>query len=154
MISFPDKIHTISIAFYKANTDYAEIDDKLIAWWTRGDYSHVELVINNNVMISSSGRDGGVRIKKHTYNTDQWKYISIDIEPKYIKEFYEQTKNDKYDFLGILGFIFPIKDRTNKWFCSEWVSNVLKISGCKKLFTLEPSKISPNELYYILKEIK
>ena len=31
MISFPDKIHTISIAFYKANTDYAEIDDKLIA---------------------------------------------------------------------------------------------------------------------------
>jgi len=60
------------------------------------------------------------------------------------------TKDKKYDWFGIFGFVIPTKDRTNRWFCSEWVSNALKISGCEKLFTKNPSKISPNELYKIL----
>jgi len=53
--------------------------------------------------------------------------------------------------IGMVGFILPLKDREKEWFCSEWVSNALKISGCKKLWTKEPNKISPNKLYKILK---
>ena len=139
----------IQLAFYKAKGNYK---DKLIRIWTNGQYSHVEIIIDG-YMYSSSPRDGGVRKKKHTYNTDKWEYINIKfIKKNNIIEFFKMTKKDKYDWFGILGFIIPIKDRTHDWFCSEWVSNALKISECKKLWTKEPSKISPNKLYNILKE--
>ena len=103
-------------------------------------------------MYSSSLRDGGVRKKKHIYDFNKWKYLNIGfVEENNILDFFKQTNGDKYDWLGILGFIIPFKDRTNEWFCSEWVANALKISECKKLWTKEPSKISPNELYKIIK---
>ena len=139
----------IIIAFYKANQSKADWQDKLIAKYTKGKYSHVEIVIDS-YMYSSSPRDGGVRRKKHIVNNEIWDYISLPIKANNILEFYNQTKNNKYDWLGILGFILPFKDRTNEWFCSEWCSNALKIGEYKDLFIHEPSKISPNKLYDIL----
>jgi len=142
----------IQVAFYKVNQSKITWIDKLIAWWTKGNYSHVELIIDG-YMYSSSPVDNGVRKKKHIVNINKWEYININANTDNILEFFNQTKNNKYDWLGILGFILPFKDRTNKWFCSEWVSNALKISGYKNLWKLEPDKISPNKLYEILKEI-
>ena len=140
----------VLVAFYKANQSNATTIDKVIAWWTKGKYSHVELIIDNH-MYSTSPRDGEVRVKRHVYDKDVWDYVTVSVGSiKNISEFYRQTKGLKYDWFGIFGFIIPTKDRTNRWFCSEWVSNALKISGCKKLFTKNPSKLSPNDLYKIL----
>jgi len=140
----------LTIAFYKAkNNKNATFIDKVIAWWTNGDYSHVELIIDDS-MYSTSPRDGKVRAKKHTPDNN-WDYINIDnINTDVVFDFFMMTQDKKYDWLGIFGFVIPTKDRTNHWFCSEWVSNALKISGCKKLFTKNPSKLSPNDLYKIL----
>jgi hypothetical protein len=141
----------VKVAFYKANQPHADWKDKLIALYTKGKYSHVELIISD-IMYSTSPRDGEVRAKKHKFDENVWDYIEIDnIEISKVIEFFKMTKDQKYDWMGILGFIIPFKDRTNCWFCSEWVSNALKISGCKKLWKQEPSKISPNKLYKILK---
>ena len=141
----------IKLAFYKAfNNPNARWDDKLIAFYTKGKYSHVELIING-YMYSSSPRDGRVRKTQHTTDNKSWDYVEIEIKEANVIDFFNMTQGNKYDWLGILGFIIPIKDRTNEWFCSEWVSNALKISGCEKLWKLEPSKISPNRLYKILK---
>ena len=140
------------VAFYKGlsapNRDWT---DWLICKWTKGQYSHTELIVNG-FMYSSSPRDGKVRCKPHKIDNKTWDYIEVEANQKDILEFFKMTKGDKYDWFGILGFIIPIKDRTHDWFCSEWVSNALKISGCKKLWTKEPSKISPNKLYKILKD--
>ena len=140
------------IAFYKGlSAPGKDWTDWLICKWTRGPYSHVELVIGD-YMYSSSPRDGKVRRKTHIFDDKTWDYVEIDnINEQNIIEFYDITRGNNYDWLGILGFIIPIKDRTNKWFCSEWVSNALKISGYEKLWKQEPSKISPNKLYRILK---
>jgi hypothetical protein len=102
-------------------------------------------------MYSASGIDGGVRKKLHKYNPNKWEYIDIDLNLNILNEIYNKTKDCKYDYKGILGFILPLQDRENKWFCSEWVSNVLKCSGDKRLYLKEPSKLSPNKLYKITK---
>jgi hypothetical protein len=50
----------VKIALYKGKKT---ITDKLISWWDRGLYSHVELVFSDGLCASSSPRDGGVRMK-------------------------------------------------------------------------------------------
>jgi hypothetical protein len=143
----------IKLTFYKAYQ--GNLTDKIISWWTKGPYSHVEIVVgpdvNNLAMYSSSGLDGGVRKKPHRYDTNKWEYIDIDLNLNILLQIYNKTKDCKYDYSGILGFVLPLQDRENKWFCSEWVSNVLKCSGDKRLYLKEPSKISPNKLYKIIK---
>ena len=140
------------VAFYKGNSETANgiAFDKIIRRWTHGPYSHSEIILNGK-MYSSSPRDGGVRSKVHKYDPDKWDYIKLsDIYVQNIKFFYKLTENEPYDWLGILGFVVPLKDKTRAWFCSEWCANALKVSGCKKLFAYEPSKLSPNKLYKIL----
>ena len=138
------------VAFYKGlSAPHRDFFDWVICKWTRGKYSHVELIIDG-FMYSSSPRDGRVRKTQHTTDNKSWDYVEVEIKEANVIDFFNMTQGNKYDWLGILGFIIPIKDRTNEWFCSEWVSNALKISGCKKLWKLEPSKISPNRLYKIL----
>jgi hypothetical protein len=143
----------IKVAFYKAHQ--GNLTDKVISWWTKGPYSHVEIVVgpdvNNLSMYSSSGLDDGVRLKPHKYNPNLWEYVDIDIDFSILLKIYQITNRNKYDYLGILGFILPLQDRENKWFCSEWVSNILKCSGDKRFYTIEPSRISPNKLYKIIK---
>jgi hypothetical protein len=142
----------IKLAFYKAQQ--GNLTDKLISWWTNGLYSHVEIVTgsdtNNLLMWTSSAMNGGVRQKKHKYDPTKWEYIDIDLNLNILLQIYNKTKDCKYDYLGILGFVLPLQDRENKWFCSEWVSNVLKCSGDKRLYLKEPSKISPNKLFSIM----
>lgn len=141
------------VAFYKGlSAPNRNWTDWLICKWTRGKYSHVEIIVDD-YMYSSSPREKGVRRKKHTFDNNSWDYIDIEyLNESDILKFFLMTENSKYDWLGILGFILPFKDRTNKWFCSEWVSNAMKISGCESIWKLEPSKISPNKLYKVLND--
>jgi len=144
----------IKFAFYKAfEAKGAGKDDWIIAEWTRGPYSHVEIIAPDDVMCSSSPRDGGVRCKKHVYDKSTWDYISIDVDQngtdRYVK-FCSETQGMKYDWLGILGFVLPIHDDPEKYFCSEWSTRAGIIMGIECLYTKEPSRISPNKLAKIL----
>ena len=139
------------VAFYKAFEASGSImSDKAIALWTRGKYSHCELVVDG-YMYSSSPRDGGVRRKVHAYNLNTWEYIEVDIDVKELYGFYGHTKDCKYDWLGILGFIFNNRDDPDKYFCSEWVATVLSFS--KYRLSKIPSKLSPNGLFKELKGV-
>jgi len=136
----------IKLAFYKGE---GTVYSKLIRWWTRGKYSHVEIVVGSYQYSSIEGI--GVRKEWHKYDRSEWDYVDVyDLNIDDVLEFFEMTKGHKYDKIGILGFIIPLKDRTNEWFCSEWCSNALKISGYKVMWNKEPSKISPNKLYKML----
>ena len=144
------------LAFYKANCKKAHWDDKIINWWTGSiGFSHVEIVIDYEngkmVMLSSSPRDGGVRMKEHRYDESIWEYVEVDLTLSHVMNIFKLTDGAKYDWMGILGFVIPFKDSTKDWFCSEWCSNVLKTYGNEKLLLLEPSKISPNKLYTLMK---
>ena len=148
----------ILVAFYKANNTNASWKDKLIAWYTNGPYSHTELILidgNKHIMCSSSPREGMVRCKPHTIDNDSWDYVEVEISHKdidTIKDFYNSILGMRYDWSGILGFILPTQDRTDRWFCSETVSNALKIIGFRPMWYLEPSRVSPNKLYKLLRD--
>ena len=139
----------VKIIFYKGKGNWI---DKIIRLKTRSPYSHCKIYLPEiGFSYSSSGMDGGVRRRKHTPN-ENWEEVDVDIDPTIILKFFEKTQGCDYDFMGILGFLIPFKDRTNEWFCSEWCSNVLKIAGDERMWLHEPSKLSPGKFYKILKE--
>jgi len=129
----------VTLAFYIAKN--GTFFDKLIAWWTKSKYSHVELIIDG-YWYSTSPRDGTVRRKIIPIST-KWDYIEVPLKnrtKKEILEFYERTKGQKYDWINIfLCQIIPLGIQIDdRWICSEWCTYA--ISG-KEL------KISPQELY-------
>jgi len=148
--------NTVEVAFYKKTAKKATIYDKIVAWWTGGDYCHTEIIING-FQYSSSPRDGGVRVKQHYRDSETWDYVKIsssDIDIRKGIKFFHKTKHCKYDWRGIFGFISPISDREDRYFCSEWCSKFLMISGVEEMFDKNPSKISPMRLYNILTHTK
>ena len=149
----------IYIMFKKKNTTMLE---KLIAKWTNGPYSHVEIMIpNNNIYYMYSAVNykeyRGVRKQKGYFNRDVFDYKEIEITKEQyliIYSFLESILGSKYDGAGILGFILPTQDRTDRWFCSEVVSNCFKIIGEEFMWLIEPSSVSPNRLGRMLHMIE
>ena len=136
-------------AFYKVSAPNAGWFDKLVSFWTRSQYTHVELIFSSGLSFSSSIRDGGCRYKAIGYDSITWDYISLDyITPEReleIKKFCNSQTGKGYDFLGILlsQFIpFNIQD-PKRWFCSEIVSKALGFTHA--------SSYSPKSLYNIFK---
>lgn len=134
---------------------------KIILFKTGGTHFHTEVVIPSNgskgryqtTMYSAIVEKNIVRKTAHSYNPEQYDYIKIlvtDHEMDIVQEFLESILNAKYDRLGILGFITPIRDRIDKWFCSEISSNVLKILGRKCMWSRNPATIDPEQGYQIL----
>ena len=105
-------------------------------------------------MFSASPREGCVRQKDIKFNPERWDVKSIEVtdnEYDRIIDFYKSITGEPYDWAGILGFILPVQDRTNRWFCSESVSNALKITGWEPMWKIDSSNVSPNKLAKLAK---
>lgn len=136
----------MKLAFYKA--EHGNIIDKLIGLWTRGPFSHVELLFSDGVSFSSSQWDGGVRFKKIDYShKERWSFLDIDgiANESEVKYLANKLRGAKYDWLGIFLYEFlPFNiQNSKKWYCSEI---------CAHLLGLTPCQMSPNKLYKIVKE--
>lgn len=126
--------------------------DKLISFVTHSPLVHCELVsvkLADTFYGYTSEPFVGVRAKWIKYSDDDWVFVKLpnnirDLND--IKTFYNTTKGKKYDYLGVLGFVFGNRDNKNRYFCSEWCSEAL---GFKN-----PSKISPGKLYEMVVNIK
>lgn len=132
------------IAFKKCENNFLE---KCIKYFTKSEFVHCELVscFCNDTFYGYSAFPGeGVRSKYIKYDPKVWEFINLkDIKTQDVKKFYEKTKGKKYDYLGVLGFVFGNHDNPNRYFCSEWCATVLGLNN--------PSKISPGWLYKYLK---
>lgn len=149
--------HLLKVAFYKSDCKQANKTDYIIDKVTGGlGYSHVELILNiagTDYQFSSINSEGGVRKREHIIDHDTWEYKLFNITQKEyetIIEFFDKIMGCKYDKLGLVGFIIPVIDRENRWFCSEACSRALQIISFKQLMTLESSRLSPNKFYSIL----
>ena len=111
----------MKIAFYKGRK---RIFNRLVSWWTRGPYSHCELVLDDGVSISSSFMDNGMRYKRIDFNPDHWDFIDIGPETPIIRERIKGILGYKYDFIGLIGFVFRrIADDKKKMFSSKSPAN-------------------------------
>lgn len=118
-----------------------------------------EYVDVTSVQYSSTSSKGGVYAlrseRRYMYedfandvidnSTKDWDIALIDklettISDADVIDFYNRTKNCKYDYLGAIGSVFAIfKQKKSRYFCSEWCAECLKLS--------KPYKYTPDSLY-------
>jgi hypothetical protein len=132
----------MKVAFYKGKK---RLFNKLVSWWTRGPYSHCELVFSDGQSASSSYVDGGVRYKRILYNNDHWDFIELgpSFDEQKAREWFDDHDSAKYDFMGLVGFVFRrVGDDRAKYFCNEAVLAALGFS--------ESWRFDPNSTYALL----
>ena len=129
------------LAFYKGKGD---ITDKLIRWWTKSPYSHVELVVDG-WWYSTSPRDLRVRAKRIVPKKDHWDFVEVEVDEDWLYEVFAKTRGAKYDWLGI--FFTQIVDLNihskSRYFCVEWCAFINKIP--------KPHRYNPGTLYNYVK---
>lgn len=131
----------MQVAFYKGRK---RLFNRLTSWWTRGPYSHCELVMPDGSFVSSSFMDNGVRIKRISINPDHWDFLEVDDATPEMWEAAINMVGTPYDTLGLVGFLFsPVADDRNKMFCSEFVKWFFGFS--------EPWRFNPNTTYSVIK---
>ena len=94
----------LHVAFYRGSGGWK---NKIIRWWTKSPYSHVELVLpDNETWISISPlltSKVAMRTRKE-WDPKQWELVKLDITEQQllvILEFYESTKGCSYDWVGM-----------------------------------------------------
>lgn len=143
----------LEVCFYKASA--GTWFDKLIAWVSKGKYSHVELVFDNNQSFSSSVRwPSGVRFKSIDYDEAKWDIFTLVVsDESYDKAlaFANSQTGKGYDILGVLFIIDRgIRENKNKWFCSEVVLSALQAAGY--LDHINAHRTTPQDLFDDLTE--
>lgn len=138
----------VYLAMYKAEGDWV---DKVIRLFTGKPYSHceiaVEVVEGMPYCYSSSPRDGGVRRKIMKLPKEKWDLIPLPYTSgQKVEAFYQKTRGKKYDFLGAVGCVLPLRQKPSRYYCSEWCYEAI--------FGKAPDKpISPNRLSQIVEMV-
>lgn len=119
----------MKVAFYKSRH---RLFDALVRMWSRKAYSHCELIVESfngqTTCLSSSFRDGGVRMKTITLDPSRWDIVDVPffVPKSRAHEWSKAHEGQGYDVLGLLGFVVrPIRGSSKRWVCSEAVADVL-----------------------------
>jgi hypothetical protein len=126
------------IALYK---DKSHLFNAATSWWTKGPYSHCEIIFNDGQSASSSFRDGGVRFKPVQYNPENWDFIILPnlFNEDNARDWFIAHLHLGYDVLGLVGFVVGnVPDSKESWFCSE---SVLAALGYKETWRFSPNEI-------------
>lgn len=102
-------------------------------WWTRGTYSHCELVVSEDNGVatcwSSAYLDGGVRKTTVQLDVADWDVVDLVTTPEQEAAaiaWFEAHVGQPYDVLGLFGFVWRhYEGQKGKWFCSESVAEAL-----------------------------
>lgn len=126
----------MKLAFYKGK---GKFQDKVVKLATLSIYSHVELVLEDGMCVSSSKRDGGVRMKKIEMG-EHWDVF--ELKPKYneeaIRYWFQINDEDTYDWWGAVACGFGVGWYSDdKKYCSQVVASMLGL----------PTRITPGGLY-------
>ncbi len=130
----------VRVAFYKGRKRFF---NRAVAWWTRGPYSHCELIVDGK-SYSSSFLDGGVRVKEIDYDPEHWDIIDLPwADSEKAVKWFEAHMGLGYDVLGLVGFVARrVEDDRNRYFCSESIAAALGFE--------ESWRFDPNTLYPVL----
>ena len=124
------------IALYKGKGD---ITDKLIRWWTKSKYSHVEIVMGQT-WTSISPITMRLKSRIINANNDRWDFIDVEIDKQNFDNIISKFYGCKYDWTGIfLSQFLPLGiQNPSRLFCSEFVAMVMKLDV--------PSSYSPEDI--------
>lgn len=125
----------IAIAGYKPYK-LTDIGGHLICKWTGEIYSHVELIIDNDLDLSkpkksysSSVRDAGVRSKFILFK-EHWDVFPLVADEKYALETFKEYEGQPYGWSDLITqHVLKLPVRNNAIICSELVLLMLKVHG-------------------------
>lgn len=136
---------TFRAAFYKGTqAGMPGIYNRIVRWWTRSKYSHVELVFADGLAASASAPDGGVRFRRIQFDPDRWDVVDLPahLAPAALAWFGAHA-GQPYDWLGVLHFaLSPVGDNNQRWFCSEAAAAALGMP--------DPARFDPGTLHAAL----
>ena len=130
----------VRLALYRPHK-WWNIGGRLIAFWTKSEFSHCELEVDGEC-YSSSIRDGGVRAKRIDLLARHWHVINLPwADPLRIRLLYQETRKHRYGWLDLIGsqFFNARRQDSGRWFCSEWCAAALGIPS--------PELYSPGSLF-------
>lgn len=134
----------MQIAFYQGKRrGGAGLFDAAVRWWTRGPFSHCELVFSDGTAASSSARDGGVRCKRIDWKPGHWIFVPVAGGEPAARAWFRDYAGAKYDYAGLFGFIWRRESgAAQRWFCSEACAAALGYQ--------DPWRFDPNTLFAAL----
>lgn len=136
----------MKFAFYKGN---ATLLDRLIRWWMRGPYAHVEAILDQSedgtYTIASSVPGIGIRIAiNQTLASTDWDIVDGPGDPGAARAWFEARDGAPYDYVGLFGFIVrpATGDDRGKWWCSEACLEAIGFTGAWRF--------DPNAMYDVI----
>lgn len=152
----------IQIAFYKGEGSFV---NRIVRWWTSSPYSHAELVLPDAVTwlgISPFLKSKVASREKLLVDYTEWKIVNLEVTQEQldiIMEFYEFTKGQGYDWIGmLLSQFLPCKIKHKKrWYCSEWIAYALRIAcivDWRNIKIYDRKDLSPAALHEIVTSLK
>lgn len=128
---------------------------KLIAFWTRGPYFHVEAIFSDNTSFGALpvGSMKTEYQKDKVYDPKYWDFVDIpctleqEIE---LRKWCDTEVGCKYDWYGIIfsQVLGMRREHPTQWFCSEICVAMLQKLGY--FMSKTPCTISPNKLYKMI----
>lgn len=91
--------------------------------------------------FSSSGRDGGVRIKHIAFDLELWEFVPVTwVDPRRVFRAIKSETGLRYDYAGLIfsQLLNLRRGSPSRWFCSELIASVLDLPF--------PSALSPGDL--------
>ena len=147
--------HDASVADANASANGAFFD-RIIQWFTRSPYVHVELVFDDSVpahsLCFSAVPGDGVRFTILDLTLKEWRLIDLpdSVTPEKCRPVAESYRGERYDWLGILGFSSPFADLhmhdDRDKFCNEVCIDVLQ-RACGMFPHVKAWCQSPGDLY-------
>jgi len=122
----------MQVAFYKGRK---RLFNRLVSWWTRGPYSHCEVVLGHAVgdltlCGSSSFRDRGVRVKAIRLDPAKWDILDVEGDLNAARKWFAENEGRRYDVRGLFGFVWSAnRDSKGKVFCNEACSESMGLTG-------------------------
>lgn len=138
----------MKFAFYKGR---GTLIDRLIRWWQRGPYSHVEAVLADNAdgtfECASAMRGTGIRIASIALPATDWNFVEAPGDVDVVRAWFAARAGAGYDWLGVFGFVLrPVGQEAGRYFCSEAIAAALGVS--------EPWRFDPNGLADLLVDVE
>lgn len=139
----------VYLASYKSvHSGLHGLINRAIRLLDRSAYSHTELCVGESHPFegevdcySSSGMDGGVRVKRMQLNPDRWDVQPLHTPVEWVTDLYAKTAGSKYDYFGTGRFAVPwlLREHPTRWFCSEWAAAAI---GFNQAWRLSPAGLA------------
>lgn len=123
---------------------------KVVTW---SDWSHVSILLPDNMIFDSTMLHGGVRLRTYDQLLKEEKRVLVREFPMLSQKTIDMalTQRDKpYDLTAILGLPFRRNwEEDDSWFCSELVAWAAKAAG-EPLVNKEGWRITPQDLFEVV----